>query len=106
MPDFYRKLGQAVRPATAVTFAAWSATNDSFEVTVRNRRSRALPQVRLLLSAARRRRGEKSMAKAFASRPDMAEKRVTFSRLSEHGLAFTARAIPNTGIVVATTRSW
>src|SRR3981189_3499188 len=44
--------------------------------------------------------GEKSMAKAFASQADMAEKRVTFSRLSEHAYAFTAEGDPNTGIVV------
>ena len=40
------------------------------------------------------------MAKAFASQADMAEKRVTFSRLSEHAYAFTAEGDPNTGIVV------
>src|SRR6201989_2230395 len=44
--------------------------------------------------------GEKSMAKAFASQADMTEKRVTFSRLSEHAYAFTAEGDPNTGIVV------
>jgi len=41
------------------------------------------------------------MAKAFASQADMAEKRVTFSRLSEHAYAFTAEGDPNTGIVVS-----
>ena len=40
------------------------------------------------------------MAKAFASQADMAEKRITFSRLSEHAYAFTAEGDPNTGIVV------
>ena len=40
------------------------------------------------------------MAKAFASQADMAEKRVTFSRLSEHAYAFTAEGDPNSGIVV------
>jgi glyoxylase-like metal-dependent hydrolase (beta-lactamase superfamily II) len=40
------------------------------------------------------------MAKAFASQADIAEKRVTFSRLSEHAYAFTAEGDPNTGIVV------
>jgi glyoxylase-like metal-dependent hydrolase (beta-lactamase superfamily II) len=40
------------------------------------------------------------MAKAFASQADTAEKRITFSRLSEHAYAFTAEGDPNTGIVV------
>ena len=40
------------------------------------------------------------MAKAFASQADMAEKKITFSRLSEHAYAFTAEGDPNTGIVV------
>ncbi len=40
------------------------------------------------------------MAKAFASQGDMAEKKITFSRLSEHAYAFTAEGDPNTGIVV------
>jgi len=40
------------------------------------------------------------MARAFASQADMAEKRITFSRLSEHAYAFTAEGDPNTGIVV------
>src|SRR3981081_286100 len=40
------------------------------------------------------------MAKAFASQADMAEKRITFSRLSEHAYAFTAEGDPNTGIVI------
>jgi len=40
------------------------------------------------------------MARAFASQADMAEKKITFSRLSEHAFAFTAEGDPNTGIVV------
>jgi glyoxylase-like metal-dependent hydrolase (beta-lactamase superfamily II) len=40
------------------------------------------------------------MAKAFASQADLAEKRVTFSRLSEHAYAFTADGDPNTGVVI------
>ena len=40
------------------------------------------------------------MARAFASQADMAEKRITFSRLSEHAYAFTAEGDPNTGIVI------
>jgi glyoxylase-like metal-dependent hydrolase (beta-lactamase superfamily II) len=40
------------------------------------------------------------MARAFASQADRAEKKITFSRLSEHAYAFTAEGDPNTGIVV------
>ena len=40
------------------------------------------------------------MARAFASQSDMTEKKITFSRLSEHAYAFTAEGDPNTGIVV------
>src|SRR5258708_6829519 len=40
------------------------------------------------------------MARAFASQADMAEKKITFSRLSEHAYAFTAEGDPNTGVVV------
>ena len=40
------------------------------------------------------------MSKAFASQADMADKKITFSRLSEHAYAFTAEGDPNTGIVV------
>ncbi len=40
------------------------------------------------------------MARAFASQADLAEKQITFSRLSEHAYAFTAEGDPNTGIVV------
>jgi len=40
------------------------------------------------------------MTKAFASRADLAEKRVSFDRLSPHAYAYTAEGDPNTGIVV------
>ncbi|MDP1838934.1 MAG: MBL fold metallo-hydrolase, partial [Reyranella sp.] len=40
------------------------------------------------------------MARAFASQADMVDKKITFSRLSEHAYAFTAEGDPNTGIVV------
>ena len=40
------------------------------------------------------------MEKAFASQADLAEKRVSFDRLSEHAYAYTAEGDPNTGIVV------
>ena len=40
------------------------------------------------------------MAKAFASQADMTDKKITFSRLSEHAYAFTAEGDPNTGIVI------
>ncbi|AJY40943.1 MULTISPECIES: MBL fold metallo-hydrolase [Burkholderia] len=38
--------------------------------------------------------------KKFASQADLAEKKVTFERLSEHAYAYTAEGDPNTGIVV------
>jgi glyoxylase-like metal-dependent hydrolase (beta-lactamase superfamily II) len=40
------------------------------------------------------------MEKKFASQADLAEKKVTFGRLSEHAWAYTAEGDPNTGIVV------
>jgi glyoxylase-like metal-dependent hydrolase (beta-lactamase superfamily II) len=40
------------------------------------------------------------MEKKFASQADLAEKQVTFSRLSEHAYAYTAEGDPNTGIVI------
>jgi glyoxylase-like metal-dependent hydrolase (beta-lactamase superfamily II) len=40
------------------------------------------------------------MAKAFASQAELAEKNVTFSRLSDHAYAFTAEGDPNTGVVI------
>jgi glyoxylase-like metal-dependent hydrolase (beta-lactamase superfamily II) len=38
--------------------------------------------------------------KKFASHADLEEKKVTFSKLSEHAYAYTAEGDPNTGIVV------
>ena len=38
--------------------------------------------------------------KKFASQADLAEKNVTFERLSEHAYAYTAEGDPNTGIVI------
>jgi len=38
--------------------------------------------------------------KAFASRADLEEKKVSFTRLSEHACAYTAEGDPNTGIVI------
>jgi glyoxylase-like metal-dependent hydrolase (beta-lactamase superfamily II) len=40
------------------------------------------------------------MTKAFASRADLGEKRVSFDPLSPHAYAYTAEGDPNTGIVV------
>ena len=40
------------------------------------------------------------MTKAFASRADLADKRVSFDQLSPHAYAYTAEGDPNTGIVV------
>ncbi|MBX3498882.1 MAG: MBL fold metallo-hydrolase [Alphaproteobacteria bacterium] len=40
------------------------------------------------------------MSRAFASQADTEDKKITFSRLSEHAYAFTAEGDPNTGIVV------
>ena len=38
--------------------------------------------------------------KAFASQADLEEKKVSFTRLSEHAYAYTAEGDPNTGIVI------
>ena len=38
--------------------------------------------------------------KAFASQADLAEKTVSFDRLSEHAYAYTAEGDPNTGVIV------
>src|SRR5580692_11341426 len=38
--------------------------------------------------------------KQFASQADLAEKKVSFTRLSEHAYAYTAEGDPNTGIVI------
>ena len=40
------------------------------------------------------------MSKEFASQADLAEKKITFDKLSEHAYAYTAEGDPNTGIVV------
>jgi glyoxylase-like metal-dependent hydrolase (beta-lactamase superfamily II) len=40
------------------------------------------------------------MSKAFASRGDLEEKKVTFSQLSPHAYAYTAEGDPNTGVVI------
>jgi glyoxylase-like metal-dependent hydrolase (beta-lactamase superfamily II) len=39
-------------------------------------------------------------AKKFASQADLEEKKVTFSKLSEHAYAYTAEGDPNTGIII------
>src|SRR6187397_3287491 len=41
-----------------------------------------------------------SEPKKFASQADLEEKKITFSRLSEHAWAYTAEGDPNTGIVI------
>ncbi len=41
-----------------------------------------------------------SSSKAFASQADLAEKAVSFTKLSEHAYAYTAEGDPNTGIVI------
>ena len=40
------------------------------------------------------------MSKAFASQADLDEKKVSFTKLSEHAYAYTAEGDPNTGIVI------
>jgi glyoxylase-like metal-dependent hydrolase (beta-lactamase superfamily II) len=40
------------------------------------------------------------MTKAFASQADLAEKKVTFSKLSPNAYAYTAEGDPNTGVIV------
>lgn len=40
------------------------------------------------------------MSKAFASQADLAEKRVSFTRLSDNAYAYTAEGDPNTGVIV------
>ena len=41
-----------------------------------------------------------STEKKFASQADLADKKITFDKLSEHAYAYTAEGDPNTGIVV------
>ncbi len=40
------------------------------------------------------------MSKAFASQADLAERRVSFEKLSDNAYAFTAEGDPNTGIII------
>jgi glyoxylase-like metal-dependent hydrolase (beta-lactamase superfamily II) len=40
------------------------------------------------------------MARAFASQADTEDKKITFSRLSDHAYAFTAEGDPNTGVII------
>jgi len=40
------------------------------------------------------------MAKAFASQADLADKKVTFARLSDNAYAYTAEGDPNTGVII------
>jgi glyoxylase-like metal-dependent hydrolase (beta-lactamase superfamily II) len=39
-------------------------------------------------------------AKKFASQADLAEKKITFEKLSEHAYAYTAEGDPNTGVII------
>src|SRR5438093_10924707 len=41
-----------------------------------------------------------SLAKTFASQADLAEKKVSFDKLSDHAYAYTAEGDPNTGIII------
>ena len=41
-----------------------------------------------------------SSTKAFASQADLEEKKVSFTKLSDHAYAYTAEGDPNTGIVI------
>ncbi|MEO8808070.1 MAG: MBL fold metallo-hydrolase, partial [Burkholderiaceae bacterium] len=40
-----------------------------------------------------------SQPKVFASQADLEEKKISFTRLSEHAYAYTAEGDPNTGII-------
>src|SRR3989454_8666217 len=40
------------------------------------------------------------MSKAFASQADLAEKTISFDKLSDHAYAYTAEGDPNSGVVV------
>ena len=40
------------------------------------------------------------MSKAFASQADLAEKKVSFTKLSDNAYAYTAEGDPNSGVVV------
>src|SRR2546421_12125503 len=41
-----------------------------------------------------------SMSKAFASQADLADKQVSFTKLSDNAYAYTAEGDPNTGVVI------
>src|SRR5437763_8490660 len=41
-----------------------------------------------------------SSQKTFASQADLADKKISFDKLSEHAYAYTAEGDPNTGIIV------
>ena len=40
------------------------------------------------------------MSKAFASQADLADKKISFTKLSDHAYAYTAEGDPNTGVIV------
>src|SRR5262245_4273504 len=40
------------------------------------------------------------MTKAFASQADLADKKITFSKLSDNAYAYTAAGDPNTGVII------
>jgi glyoxylase-like metal-dependent hydrolase (beta-lactamase superfamily II) len=40
------------------------------------------------------------MSKAFASHADLADKKISFTKLSDHAYAYTAEGDPNTGVIV------
>ena len=44
--------------------------------------------------------GISAMSKAFASQADLADKKVTFTKLSDNAYAYTAEGDPNTGVVI------
>ena len=46
------------------------------------------------------------MSKAFASQADLADKKVTFTKLSDNAYAYTAEGDPNTGVVVGDDAVW
>src|SRR5437763_2621397 len=41
-----------------------------------------------------------SMSKAFASQADLADKQVSFTKLSDNAYAYTEEGDPNTGVVI------
>ena len=41
-----------------------------------------------------------SSTRSFASQNDLADKKITFSKLSDNAYAYTAEGDPNTGIVI------